>query len=315
MILKNKKILITGGAGFIGSHLSEILVKSNCVTVYDYFSKFYKGKEKNIAKIKYNPNFKLVKGDIRNFKDISNAMKNVDIVFHLAAQPGVRYSLLNPAETNNVNTEGTLNVLEAAKDNKVERVVNASSSSVYGEEVSLPIKETETLKPISIYGASKLACEHYCRIYHDTYGLDVVSLRFFTAYGPRQRPDMAFHRFVRQIHDNKPITIYGDGTQSRDFTYVSDIVNGVIASAVADNIDGESFNLGGGKRTVLNDVLTILKDLLGEYDVVYESRKKGDVTHTFADITKAKKMLDYDPQINIREGLQKFISWYKETNI
>lgn len=315
MDLKDKKILITGGAGFVGSHLSERLIQSNDIVVYDVFSKFYNGKKRNLATLKEHPNFHLFEGDILNYEEISRAMNDIDIVFHLAAQPGVRYSLLHPVETNNVNTAGTLNVLKTAKENNVERVVNASSSSVYGEGVSLPIKETEITKPISIYGASKLVAEHYCRIFHQTYDLNIVSLRFFTVYGPRQRPDMAFHKFVKQIHEKKPVTIFGDGTQSRDFTYVDDIVNGIIASAITENIDGEVFNLGSGKRTVLNQGLKILSDLLGEFDIVYESRKKSDITHTLADITKAREILGYKPHFTIKEGLKNFISWYQKENV
>jgi len=193
-------------------------------------------------------------------------------------------------------------------------VVNVSSSSVYGDQATLPIKETAEKVPISPYGASKLVAEHYCRIYHEAYGLDVVSLRYFTVYGPRQRPDMAFHKFVRQIHEGRPITIYGDGSQTRDFTYVDDIVAWTISSAEVEGVAGEVFNLGSGTRTVLNDVIGVLAEFLGDFDVSYEPRKKGDVTHTLADISKAREMLGYEPRVSLKEGLKRFLRWFEEEN-
>jgi len=313
--LKGRKVLVTGGAGFVGSHLAERLVElDNEVVVYDVFNDFYGGKEKNLAKLRDRANFSLVKGDILDYEHLSSSMRGVEVLFHLAAQPGVRYSLLHPVLTNNVNTVGTLNALEAAKEHGVGRVVNASSSSVYGNQVKLPIEETAEKAPISPYGASKLLAEHYCRIYHEAYDLDVVSLRYFTVYGPRQRPDMAFYRFVRQIHEGKPLTIYGDGSQTRDFTYVDDIIAGTISSAEVEGVAGEVFNLGSGTRTVLNDVIGVLEEFLGGFDVSYEPKKKGDVTHTLADISKAWEMLGYGPRVSLKDGLRSFIRWFEEEN-
>jgi UDP-glucose 4-epimerase len=315
MKLNGRKVMVTGGAGFVGSHLAERLVElGNEVVVYDVFNDFYVGKEKNLAKLRGFEGFSLVRGDILDYERLSSSMRGVEVLFHLAAQPGVRYSLLHPVLTNNVNTAGTLNALEAAKENGVGKVVNASSSSVYGDQATLPIKETAEKAPISPYGASKLLAEHYCRIYQEAHGLDVVSLRYFTVYGPRQRPDMAFHRFVRQIHEGSPVSIYGDGSQTRDFTYVDDIVTGTISSAEVEGVAGEALNLGSGTRTVLNDVIGVLAELLGDFDVSYEPRKKGDVTHTLADISKAKEMLTYEPQVSIKDGLRRFIRWFEEEN-
>lgn len=306
--------MVTGGAGFIGSHLTDRLLKQgNKVMVYDNFNDFYSGKEKNIEQLQNHPNFTLVRGDILDYKHLHKAISGIDIVFHLAAQPGVRYSLLHPVETNNVNTTGTLNVLRAAKENEVIKVINASSSSVYGNQERLPIKEIAENYPISPYGASKLAAEHYCRIYQQTFGLNIVTLRYFTVYGPRQRPDMAIHRFVKQIYENKPITIYGDGMQTRDFTYIDDIVQGTIASAETENIEGEVFNLGSGSRITLNGLLKLLIELTYDFKIQYETKKKGDVSHTLADISKAQEMLEYKPQVDLKEGLSRFIQWYKKS--
>jgi UDP-glucose 4-epimerase len=305
--------MVTGGAGFVGSHLAERLVElGNNVVVYDVFNDFYGGKEKNLARLRSSEGFSLVRGDILDYERLSSSMRGMEILFHLAAQPGVRYSLLHPVLTNNINTAGTLNALEAVKENGVGKVVNASSSSVYGDQATLPIKETAEKTPISLYGASKLLAEHYCRIYQEAHGLDVVSLRYFTVYGPRQRPDMAFHKFVRQIHEGRPITIYGDGSQTRDFTYVDDIVEGTISSAEVEGVAGEVFNLGSGTRTVLNDVIGFLVEFLGSFDVSYEPKKKGDVTHTLADISKAREILGYNPRVSLKEGLRSFIRWFDE---
>jgi UDP-glucose 4-epimerase len=315
--LKNKSVMITGGAGFIGSQLAERLVKQcSKVLVYDNFNMFYGGKENNLLQLYEKTNFHLIKGDVLNYKRLSSAMKNIDFVFHLAAQPGVRFSLVHPVETNIVNTVGTLNVVEAARRNGVSRVVNASSSSVYGNQTRLPISESAEKTPISPYGASKLAAENYCRIYHQTYGVDVVSLRYFTVYGPRQRPDMAFYKWTKHIFERKPTTIYGDGNQTRDFTYIDDIVDGTVGACKAEDVDGEIFNIAGGSRISVNEVVGMLIEMSGVDDVqiVHEASKPGDVEDTHADISKASRLFGYHPEVRIKKGLGLFLNWIERMN-
>lgn len=314
--MKNKNVMVTGGAGFIGSHLAERVAKQcKKLLVYDNFNPFYEGKENNLSSLLHEPDFYLVKGDILDYGKLNIAMRNIDVVFHLAAQPGVRYSLDCPTVTNEVNTTGTLNVLEAARRNDVSKVIYASSSSVYGNQRSLPTEEAAGKMPISPYGASKLAAEHYCRIYYQTHGLNIVSLRYFTVYGPRQRPDMAFRKWVKAISEGKPLTVYGDGNQTRDFTYIRDVVDGTIKAAEAEDIEGEIFNIGGGSRISMNDVVRMLIELLGVDDVqvVHESSKAGDVRDTQADISKASKVLGYRPKFHLKEGLRIFVNWYRSS--
>ncbi|MCK4953214.1 GDP-mannose 4,6-dehydratase [Candidatus Bathyarchaeota archaeon] len=311
----DKKVLITGGVGFIASHLVDTLLdKHYYVIAYDNFDSYYSGKEENIRHNFKNPNFTLIKGDILDYETLRNVMKNIDVVFHLAAQPGVRYSFQNPVKTNNVNVSGTLNVLRAAKEENIKKVIFASSSSVYGSPKYMPVDEKHPTKPISIYGASKLAAENYCRIFSDKLGLPVIILRYHTVYGPRQRPDLAFFKWARQIFERKPITIYGNGTQTRDFTYIDDAINGTIKAASTASIEGEVFNIGGGSRISVNDVVNSLIRFIGiNAEIVYESPKLGDVSDTRADISKAEEILGYTPKVNLEEGLKRFIKWFEKT--
>jgi len=312
-IYENKRVLITGGSGFIGSALSEFLLKLGAeVVVYDVFNSFYPGKRKNIEDIESNSKFTLIQGDILNYSNLCCAMKGINLVFHLAAQPGVRYSLLNPVETNSVNTSGTLNVLATALKYRVDRVVNISSSSVYGDQTKLPMKESGQLSPISPYGISKLTAEQYCNFYHTTFGLNVVTLRYFTVYGPRQRPDMAISKFVKKILEQKTITIYGDGLQTRDFTYITDILNGTVSSGIIEDIEGQVFNLGSGKSVSIKTLCNILCSILSDFNITYDDKKEGDVSHTLADISKAMKYLHYSPKTTLKEGLLRYIDWYKQ---
>jgi len=313
--LENLRVLVTGGAGFIGSHLAEKLMEmKNKVIVYDNFDKYYVKKEGNIKHLIRNPLFTLVKADVLDYEKLRNVTKGVDIVFHLAAQPGVRFSFEDPMKTSNVNIIGTLNVLKAAKDANVKKVIFASSSSVYGRPRYLPVDEDHPTEPISIYGASKLAAEKYCQIFNDQLNLPVIILRYHTVYGPRQRPDMAIHKWANAIFENKPITIYGDGTQSRDFTFISDIIEGTIRAAEVDDIGGEIFNLGGGNKISVNDVVKMLIETseVDNVQIVYEPPKLGDVSDTHADIAKARKIIGFDPKMQLKDGLKCFVEWYRK---
>jgi UDP-glucose 4-epimerase len=308
------RILVTGGAGFIGSHLVDKLLEQGCkIIVYDNFDSFYTGKEDNIRHHFGKRDFQLVKGDVLDFETLCSAMKGVDIVFHEAAQPGVGFSLENPHKTHMVNVTGTLNVLQAARKQGVRKVIYASSSSVYGIPQYLPMREEHPTKPISIYGASKLAAEAYCRLFYELFGLDTVSLRYFTVYGERNRPDMAVFKFTKLIFEGKPPVIYGDGNQTRDFTYISDIVEGTLLAAEKDDIGGETINLGGGIQTTVNDLVNRLLKLIGKQGIipVYDKPRPEDMPHTLADISKARKMLGYSPSTSLEEGLRRFVSWYK----
>jgi len=213
----------------------------------------------------------------------------------------------------NVNIIGTLNVLKAAKETGAKKVIFASSSSVYGQPKYIPVDENHPTEPISIYGASKLAAEKYCQIFNDQLVLPVTILRYYTVYGPRQRPDMAIHKWTEAIFENTPITVYGDGTQTRDFTFISDIIDGTIRAAEVDDIDGEIFNLGRGTMVSVNNVVKMLIETseVDNVKIVYEPPKLGDLSNTHADITKARKILGFNPRVQLKEGLKRFIEWYK----
>jgi len=310
MELNGLNIIVTGGAGFIGSHLVDRLTEmGNHVIVYDNFDEYYAGKKRNIQNHLGDPNFHLVKADVLDYDTLRKAMNKVDIVFHLAAQTGVRYSLENPIKTNTVNTTGTLNVLRAAKQNRSKKIVFASSSSVYGVPQYMPVDEKHPTNPVSIYGASKLVAERYCQIL----GLPTVILRYHTVYGPRQRPDMSIHKWIQQLFQNKPPVIYGDGEQTRDFTHVHDIIDGTLKSAETEGIENEIFNLGSGSNVSVNTVVKLLLKLTEKTDIkpIYTPPKLGDVPHTHADISKARNLLGYNPKVTFESGIQRLIKWYK----
>lgn len=314
MKLEELKILVTGGAGFIGSHLTDVLLrKNNRVIIYDNFDEYYMGKDRNIRHNLENPNCMLLQHDICDFETLLKSMKGVDVIFHLAAQAGVRYSLKNPVKVNAVNTLGTLNVLNAARKLDVKRVIYASSSSVYGVLKYLPVDEKHPTNPISIYGASKLAAEKYCMAYYHLFHVPIVLLRYYTVYGPRQRPDMAIYKWTKQLFERKPLSIYGNGNQTRDFTYVDDIVEGTIKAAEVEIVKGEIFNLGSGTRISVNNTLKLLGKISGNEDaeIVHEPQKLGDVSDTYADITKARKILGSNPKVCFSDGLNRFINWFK----
>ena len=316
--LVKKRILVTGAAGFIGSHLCEALVGSNMVLALDNFQDFYhrKAKEQNLHNLLSHRNFHFKDVDIRDEHALKQIAKNVDLIFHEAAQPGLRYSLKNPRIVHDINVNGTLNILEAARRNEVEKVIFASSSSVYGVPKYLPLDETHPTSPYSPYAASKLAAEHYCTAYHTSYGLNVVSLRYFSVYGPRQRPDLVIRAFTERLMNDQPPIIFGDGTQTRDFTFIEDIVNGTILAAKTDDLGGKIFNLGFGQRTSILELVQLLKDLLKKRDLlpIHKPTYPGDFPHTQADISKANKILGYRPTTSLKEGLKRFLEWWKESH-
>lgn len=307
------EVLVTGGAGFIGSHITDFLLsKGNNITCIDNFNNYYNPelKRKNIKHNLGKTNFKLIEGDIRDRDLIKNILQEkFDYVFHLAAQPGVRASIKNPILVNDINVNGTINILNEAMNSSVKKVIFASSSSVYGDVKTFPIKEDHPLNPISPYGASKICGERYCKIFEDVYGLKTVSLRYFTVYGPRMRPDLAINIFTKSTLNNEPISVFGDGLQTRDFTFVKDVVDATILSM--KNGKGE-YNIGGGNRLPLIDLINKIKELTNsESKIIYKDAQKGDMKHTWADNNKARKELDWNPKTKVDEGLKLYVDWVK----
>jgi len=307
--------LVTGCAGFIGSHLSEKLLKQKYqVKGIDSFLDYYprKIKENNLKNLLPQKNFSFIEADILKV-NLSTLLDGVEYIFHEAAQAGVRASWGRNFEiyTQN-NILATQTLLESAnKLPQLRKFVYASSSSVYGDADILPISENSTPKPVSPYGVSKLAGEHLSSLYFKNFGLPTISLRYFTVYGPRQRPDMAFHKFITAILQNKEIQIYGLGKQTRDFTFIEDIVEATIAASKTD-VSGEVFNIGGGNRVTLIQVINLIEEILGKsVKVEYIPTQHGDVIHTWADISKAQKILHYHPQVSLQEGLKEEINWLK----
>jgi UDP-glucose 4-epimerase len=312
--LTGSKVVVTGGAGFIGSHLTERLLEMGAnVTVYDKFDKYYSGKEANLVQASNSPRFSLVEGDILDVSALETAMKGADVVVHEAGQAGVGYSVEDPKTTNDVNVVGTLNVLWLAKSQGVKRVVNVSSSSIFGQPKYLPIDEAHPTNPASPYGVSKLAAEQYAKVFYHVYGTDVVSLRYFSVYGPRGRPDQVIRKFMQNLVDGKPPVINGSGSHTRDFTHVSDVVSATISSAETDGIGGEAFNIGFGERTSILSVAEKLIDLMGmkgTIEPVHAPESKGDFPDTQADNRKAKRLLGWDPKVNLDEGLKGYVAWF-----
>lgn len=310
-------ILVTGGAGFIGSHLCEKLLEDGIeVLALDNFDPYYdkSHKERNIEQLINKNDFNFTETDIRNKSEMNNLFKKHDIhkVSHMAARPGVRPSIEDPRPYEEINIRGTINLLELARKHDVNNFVLASSSSVYGNVKDIPFQEDGPINPISPYAASKLSTEIYGKTYSQLHNLNVTALRFFTAYGPRQRPDMAIHKFTRLINKGEEIPMYGDGTSERDYTYIDDLISG-ITSALDKNFDFEVFNLGSGRTVKLREMISIIEDKLDKEAKIKQSpMPKGDVPVTYADISKARKMLDYNPRISIEEGIQKFVKWFRE---
>ena len=311
-------ILITGGAGFIGSHLSEkIIGLGHRVICIDNFNDYYDPaiKELNLKNIVDDKNFTLYRADILDrtaLKEIFSA-HNIDIVIHLAARAGVRPSLSNAVLYEKVNVEGTINLLENCREKAIKRFIFASSSSVYGGNKKTPFSESDKVDfPVSPYAATKKSGELICYTYHHLYDISIFAFRFFTVYGPRQRPEMAIHKFARKIFNGDPIEVYGDGSSSRDYTYIDDIVNGIIASL--DLVNGyEVLNLGNSYPVKLSDMVKLIEDKADRKALIkYAGIQPGDVFTTYADIEKARKLIKYDPGIPIEEGMGYFIDWYKE---
>ena len=315
MMIKGSNILVTGGAGFVGSHLVDrLLHMGSRVVAYDNFSPFYTGKESNIAHHMDDKNFTLLREDILDLDKLTSAMKDIDFVIHEAAQPGVRYCIDHPEEAHRVNVTGTLNVLMAAKSSSVKHVVCASSSSVYGKPEYLPFDEKHPTNPNSPYAASKLAAEKYCLVYNEIYGVKTSVLRYFSVYGPRQRPDQVIRGFVHKIYHNQPPIIFGDGSQTRDFTFISDIVNGTISAVEHDEAAGKILNVGSGNRIAIKDLVELLIKFMnkeGIIEPVYGERYAGDFPHTWADVSTAKKVLGYRPKVTLDDGIKELIRWYK----
>ncbi|MCH7661506.1 MAG: SDR family NAD(P)-dependent oxidoreductase [Euryarchaeota archaeon] len=312
-------VLITGGAGFIGGHIAQRFVeRGHGVVVLDSFEPFYSLgiKERTVETCREiaaegEGSYELVSEDLRDTDRVNDLVSEAEYVYHQAAQAGVRASVENPRKVNEINIDGTINVLEAARNSDTERVVIASSSSVYGKPSYLPYDEDHPTTPVSPYGVSKLATEQYARVYNEVYGLPTVSLRYFTVYGPRMRPNMAISNFVsRCLHDEPPV-IYGDGSQTRDFTYVDDILWANEQLIETNAADGEIMNIGSTDNIDIKTLAEVVRDQLApDLELQYGERNDADAEHTHADISKANELLGYEPTTTIREGVSEFIDWY-----
>ena len=307
-----KHIFVTGGAGFIGSNLIRSLLQNYRVTTIDNFDDFYsrKQKELNLKSLLAHNNFAFIEGDIRNDQDLEKA-KDVDVIIHLAAKAGVRPSIKNPILYQDVNVSGTQTLLEFARRRGIKQFVFASSSSVYGINENVPWNEEEKLLPISPYASTKLSGEMLGHVYSKLYGIRFLALRFFTVYGPGQRPDLAIHKFFRSILNDEPIPVFGDGSTSRDYTFVQDTVKGVMAAVEYDKSDFEIINLGNHKTVTLAELITAIENKCGKKAVISRlPEQPGDVPRTYADIAKAETLLNYHPATTLNDGLQSFYDWY-----
>jgi UDP-glucose 4-epimerase len=313
MVQQYQRILVAGGAGFIGSHIVDKLLEDGLdVTVLDNFST---GRIENLAQHKHNKNLRVVKGDIRDVKQIKTAIKDVDAVFNDAAVVSVRLSVDNPILVNDVNVNGALNLLKASADSHVKRFVQASSASVYGDAELLPISEDTPLKPISPYAVSELAAESYALAFHKAYGLQTVCLRYFNVYGPRQAYNSytgAITLFVNQLLNNQCVTIFGDGEQTRDFVYVEDVASANTLALTSREAVGKAFNIGTGAATSINILVKTLVKIIGRSNVkpLHAKAKLGEIRHSAASIEKARKILGFTPSFSIDSGLRQLVKWY-----
>jgi nucleoside-diphosphate-sugar epimerase len=301
------KYLVTGGAGFIGSNIvKELLSRGQLVRVLDNYST---GKRENLFPFKDDPNLEIIEGDLRSFHIVKDAVKGVDYVLHQGALPSVPRSVKDPITSNDVNINGTLNILEASKEFGVKRVVFASSSSVYGNSEVMPKVETMPVSPMSPYAVTKYAAERYCQVFYQLYGLETVCLRYFNVFGPNQDPTSQYSavipKFIKLIREGKRPVIYGDGTQSRDFTFVSNNVEANILACTTGNVAGEVFNIACGERYSLIDLVDNINLLLGtNVHPIFEDTRPGDVKHSLAGIEKAKTMLKFTVRTHFLDGLK-----------
>ncbi|MEP6626333.1 MAG: SDR family NAD(P)-dependent oxidoreductase [Ginsengibacter sp.] len=313
-------ILVTGAAGFIGSHVCEQLVKvGNLVIGVDNFDSFYavEIKESNLAQLKQSDHFKLYKIDIRDSNALNEifASANIDVVIHLAAKAGVRPSIDSIEQYYDVNVNGTVSLLESMRKHGVKKMLFASSSSIYGNNKKVPFSETDNVdNPISPYASTKRSGELVCHVYHHLYNFDISCLRFFTVYGPRQRPDLAIYKFTKLINEGKSIPFYGDGLTSRDYTYITDIVNGI--SCALSHLKGYNlYNLGESKIITLRHLVDTIEQVLEKKAILnFLPMQQGDVSRTYADISKAKTEIGYHPEYDIETGIKEFVDWYKKSS-
>ncbi len=311
------RALVTGGAGFIGSTLSERLLEQGAsVRAIDAFTDFYPRplKERNLENLRGRAGYEFIEGDLRDL-DLGAALDGVTHVFHLAAQAGVRRSWGREFQVyTGLNVDSTQRLLEACATKPIERLVYASSSSVYGDEVAIPMTETALPQPVSPYGVTKLAAEQLCHLYFVNYGVPAVSLRYFTVYGPRQRPDMGFHRFFSAVLAGQPLIQFGDGLQTRDFTFVADAVTATATAAVR-GVPGRVYNIGGGSRVSLREVFDLIARVSGrKVTIDQQGPQKGDMRDTYADTTLARQDLAFAPSVTLEEGLRAMWRWMEATN-
>jgi nucleoside-diphosphate-sugar epimerase len=310
------RALVTGGAGFIGSHLSERLLTAGAeVVALDCFTDYYAReiKERNLVDLIGQPGYQFVEGKIET-SGLPRVLDGITHVFHLAAQAGVRKSWGRDFQVyTQLNIDATQLLLEACIGRPIERLVYASSSSVYGDDVQLPMTEDSLPRPVSPYGVTKLAAEHLCQLYHINHSVPCVSLRYFTVYGPRQRPDMGFHRFFSAILEGRPVAQYGDGLQTRDFTFVADAVTATATAAVR-GVPGRVYNIGGGSRVALREVFEMIGRVSGRsVEIDHQPAQKGDMRDTYADTSRARADLGFQPSIGLEDGLRDMFVWMEST--
>ncbi len=309
------EILVTGGAGFIGSHIVDRLLQEGLtVRVLDNLSN---GEKKNLAQHQNKKSFQFIEGDVRNFDSVKKAVEGVDAVVHEAALVSVTRSVEDPLLSNEINVKGTVNLLKSCVDAHVKRFVLASSCAVYGDTETLPNHENLAPKPLSPYAADKLAAETYAKVFHDVYGLETVSLRYFNVYGPRQKYGPysgVISIFINRLQENKPPLIVGDGTQTRDFVNVDDVVEANINALSKPMAAGEVFNVSTGEATTINKLAETIQQIMGKIDLkpVHAEPRPGDIMHSYGDITKAERKLEYKPRVPLEKGLSELVKWYSK---